>query len=49
MRTSRITTELMMKFLSRKRAEISRPATSRTSAALPSMRGSLMPPPPAGS
>src|SRR4051794_26925116 len=39
--TSRITTELMMKFLSRTRAEISRAATSRTRAALPGSRGSL--------
>ena len=44
-----ITIELMMKFLSRTRAATSRAATRRTSAALPSVRGSLMPPPPAAS
>ena len=37
--STRMTTELMRKFLSRIRVEISRPATSRTSAALPSVRG----------
>jgi hypothetical protein len=47
--TTMITIELMMKFLSRRRAEISRAATSRTSAVLLNGRGSVMPPPPRGS
>ncbi len=43
-----MTAQLMMKFLSRTRAEISRAATSRTSAVLPSGRGSVTQPPRAG-